>query len=104
MANDYSTLYAQMQDVSGLTPVFQNISAQQALHNQLMQQQQQEMQNAGNIGASYGKGMGGLNPMAMASMLRSKNPGMMGNQQTPNWQNPYANYDNGAFLGSSGIE
>jgi hypothetical protein len=68
---NYQTDYPQMQDVSGLTPVFQNISAQQALHNQLMQQQSQEMQDAANIGNSYGKSVSGLNPLAMAAMLRS---------------------------------
>lgn len=67
---NYSVDYPQMQDVSGLTPVFQNISAQQALHNQLMQQQSQEMQDAVNIGQSYGKSLNGLSPLAMASMLR----------------------------------
>ena len=70
MANNYQIDYPQMQDVSGLSPVFQNISAQQALHNQLIQQQQQQSQDAVNIGQSYGKGMSGLNPLAMASMLR----------------------------------
>lgn len=70
MPNNYQIDYPQMQDVSGLTPVFQNISAQQALHNQLMQQQNQQNQDAVNIGQSYGKSMGGLNPLAMASMLR----------------------------------
>ena len=60
----------QQQDQGGLTPVFQNIAAQQAMHNQLIQQQQQQNQDAGNIGQSYGKGMGGLSPLAMASMLR----------------------------------
>ena len=70
MPNNYQIDYPQMQDVSGLTPVFQNIGAQQALHNQLMQQQNQQNQDAVNIGQSYGKSMGGLNPLAMASMLR----------------------------------
>ena len=74
MDNNYFTQVApyMQQDQGGLTPVFQNIGAQQALHNQLMQQQQQEMQDAANIGASYGKGMSGLNPLAMAAMLRGK--------------------------------
>ena len=63
------------QDQGGLQPVFQNIGAQQALHNQLMQQQNQQSQDASNIGASYGKGMSGLNPLAMASMLRGQ-PGV----------------------------
>ena len=96
--------YPQMQDVSGLTPVFQNIGAQQALHNQLMQQQNQQNQDAVNIGASYGKGISGLNPLAMAAMLRDQKPDMMGIGQTPNWSNPYATYNNGASIGSSGIE
>ena len=34
----------------------------------------------------------------------SSNPGMMGSGQTPNWSNPYSNYNNGATSGSSGIE
>ena len=71
MANNYQIDYPQMQDVSGLSPVFQNISAQQALHNQLMQQQNQQNQDASNIGASYGKSLNGLSPLAMAAMLRS---------------------------------
>jgi hypothetical protein len=71
---NYQVDYPQVQDVSGLTPVFQNISAQQALHNQLMQQQNQQNQDAVNIGQSYGKGMSGLNPLAMATMLRNKKP------------------------------
>ena len=75
MDNNYFTQvapYMQQQDQSGLTPVFQNIGAQQALHNQLMQQQNQQTQDAGNIGQGYGKGMGGLNPLAMAMALRGK--------------------------------
>ncbi|MEI6590148.1 MAG: hypothetical protein WCO38_09430 [Verrucomicrobiota bacterium] len=59
-------------DEAGLNPVFQNIGAQQALHNQLMQQQNQQTQDAGNIGQGYGKGMSGLNPLAMAMALRGK--------------------------------
>ena len=69
------TNYPQMQDVSGLTPVFQNISAQQVLHNQLIQQQQQQAQDAVNIGHSLGKSSGGLNPASLASMLRQGSGG-----------------------------
>lgn len=58
------------QEQQGLSPVFQNIGAQQALHNQLMQQQNQQNQDAGNIGAGYGKGISGLSPLAMAMALR----------------------------------
>ena len=59
----------------GLTPVFQNIGAQQALQNQNIAQQNQLNQQASQIGASYGQGMGGLSPLAMASALRGK-PGL----------------------------
>lgn len=84
MPNDFSLRYADTQDTSGLMPVFQNINAQQAAHNQLMQQQQQEMQNAANIGASYGKGMSGISPLAMAAMLR----GGSGNVDIPATNTP----------------
>lgn len=72
MDNNYFTQVApyMQQDQSGLTPVFQNIGAQQALHNQLMQQQMQQNQDAGNIGSGMGKGMSGLSPLAMAMALR----------------------------------
>jgi len=72
MNNNYFTTVAPyMQQDQGLQPVFQNIGAQQALHNQLMQQQSQQTQDAANIGSGMGKGMGGLSPLAMAAMLRS---------------------------------
>jgi hypothetical protein len=64
-----------MQDVSGLAPVFQNIGAQQALHNQLMQQQNQQNQDSSNIASSYGKSLGSFSPLAMASALRGQ-PGL----------------------------
>jgi hypothetical protein len=106
MNNNYFTQVApyMQQDQGGLTPVFQNIGAQQALQNQLMQQQLQQSQDASNIAGSMGKGLSGINPLAMASMLRGKKPEMMGTGQTPNWTNPYANYNNGNGIGSSGIE
>ena len=73
MDNNYFTQVApyMQQDQSNVQPMFQNIGAQQALHNQLMQQQNQQTQDAANIGSGYGKGMGGLSPLAMAAMLRS---------------------------------
>jgi hypothetical protein len=59
----------QMQDIGGLSPVFQNIAAQQANQNAVMQQGQGMTQAAGQT--SQG---GGMNPMAMAAMLRKKDP------------------------------
>jgi hypothetical protein len=54
----------QQQDIGGLTPVFQNIGAQQANLNQAMAQNQGLTQQAGQMGG------GGMNPMAMAMALR----------------------------------
>lgn len=82
MPNPYTSLYMPNgfdgQD-QGLSPVFQNIGAQQAMHNQLTQQQNQQNQDAANIGQSYGKGASGLSPLAMAAMLR----GGQGNVDVP---------------------
>ena len=57
----------QQQDIGGLAPVFQNIGAQQANLNQVMAQNQGLTQQAGQIGQQ-----GGMNPLAMAAMLRKK--------------------------------
>jgi hypothetical protein len=57
-----------MQDVSGLQPVFQNFGQQQANQAAALAQQNQLMNQAGQ---SQG---GGMNPLAMAMMLRKKNP------------------------------
>jgi hypothetical protein len=59
----------QPQELGGLTPVFQNIAQQQANQNAALQQQMQNNQMAGQ---TQGGGMGGLNPLAMAAMLRGK--------------------------------
>jgi hypothetical protein len=53
-----------MQDVSGLQPVFQNFGQQQANQQAALAQQNQLVQQAGQTQG------GGLNPMALASMLR----------------------------------
>ena len=97
MDNNYFTQVApyMQQDNQGLLPVFQNIAAQQANQNAALQQQNQQVQQAGQVQG----GRGGMNPMAMAAMLRNKKPEMMGNTQTPNWSNPYANYNNGGGVG-----
>jgi hypothetical protein len=57
------------QEQQGLMPVFQNIGSQQAAQNAAMQQGQALTQAAGQTSQS-----GGSNPMAMAAMLRKKDP------------------------------
>jgi hypothetical protein len=57
-----------MQDVSGLQPVFQNFGQQQANQQAALAQQNQLVNEAGQ---SQG---GGMNPMALAQMLRNKDP------------------------------
>ena len=62
--NPYIMQMQQPQDLSGLSPVFQNIAQQQAMQNMAMQQGQGLTQAAGQIG------QGGNNNMALAAMLR----------------------------------
>jgi hypothetical protein len=72
MDNNYFTNvnpYFSQQD-QGLSPVFQNIAAQQASQNAAMQQGMGLTQQAGQTGQQSG----GMNPMAMAAMLRKKDP------------------------------
>jgi len=61
--------FPQMQDLSGLAPVFQNTSAQQQNMQQLMQQGNQLSNQA--MGGQQG---GGLDPKALAMALRKDNP------------------------------
>lgn len=70
MYNPYIMQMPQTQDLGGLSPVFQNIAQQQANQNMAMQQAQGLTQQAGY------RPQGGMNPMAMAMMLRkgSTNP------------------------------
>jgi hypothetical protein len=73
MDNNYFTNvnpYFSQQDQQGLSPVFQNIAAQQASQNAAMQQGMGLTQQAGQTGQQSG----GMNPMAMAAMLRKKDP------------------------------
>jgi hypothetical protein len=72
MDNNYFTTvnpYFAQQDQQGLNPVFQNIAAQQANQNAALAQQNQQVQQAGQV---QGNGMSGMNPMMMAMMLRGK--------------------------------
>ena len=67
MYNPY-IMQQQQQDIGGLSPVFQNMAAQQANQNMAMQQANQLTQQAGQTS------QGGMNPLAMAAMLRKKDP------------------------------
>ena len=64
MYNPYIQQMPQTQDLGGLAPYYQNIAAQQAMQNAAMQQAQGLTQDAGRTV------QGGMNPLAMAMMLR----------------------------------
>jgi hypothetical protein len=64
MYNPYIMQMPQTQDLGGLAPYYQNIANQQANQNMAMQQAQGLTQQAGQTA------QGGMNPMAMAMMLR----------------------------------
>jgi carbamate kinase len=65
--NPYIRAMQPMQDVSGLQPVFQNFGQQQANQQAALAQQNQMMNQLGQT-------QGGMNPMALAMMLRKKDP------------------------------
>jgi hypothetical protein len=72
-SNPYTSNFAPsgfaQQDQQGLMPVFQNTNAQQQyLANQLREQHQMSQPRQQQSGG----GMGGMNPMSMANMLRNK--------------------------------
>lgn len=62
--NPYIMQMPQTQDLGGLAPYYQNIANQQAMQNAAMQQAQGLTQQAGQTA------QGGMNPLAMAMMLR----------------------------------
>jgi hypothetical protein len=73
MNNYFSNVGSYMQPVNpqeqqGLMPVFQNIAAQQQNQNAALAQQNQMVQQAGQTQQG-----GGMNPQAMAAMLRKGN-------------------------------
>ena len=63
--NPYIMQMPQTQDLGGLAPYYQNIANQQAMQNAAMQQAQGLTQQAGQTAQG-----GGMNPLAMAIMLR----------------------------------
>ena len=72
--NPYILPTLPMQDVSGLQPVFQNFGQQQANQQAALAEQNQMMNQA-----VQGQG-GGMNPMALAMMLRNKDPQSLGSK------------------------
>lgn len=87
--NPYIMQGQQPQDLGGLNPVFQNIAGQQAAQNAALAQQNQLVQQAGQTGQS------GMNPMAMAQMLRKQDP----NKPAPvtDYSQPMPNYMDAAY-------
>jgi hypothetical protein len=71
MPNPYFTSVDpyQMPEQQGLMPTFQNIGQQQANQQAALAQQNQQVQQAGQT-----QQQGGMNPLAMAMMLRKKKP------------------------------
>jgi len=85
--NPYIMPMQQPQDLGGLSPYFQNIAQQQAMQNMAMQQGQGLSQAAGQIG------QGGNDNMALAAMLRKKDPTKPApvtdySQPMPNYMDP----------------
>ena len=66
--NPYILPSQPMQDLGGLQPVFQNFGQQQANQQAALAQQNQLVNQAGQTQG------GGINPMALAQMLRKKDP------------------------------
>jgi hypothetical protein len=62
----------QMQDLSGVAPMYQNIGGQQANQNAALGQQNQLMNQAAQLGQQSGGG--GMNPMMLAMALRNSKP------------------------------
>ena len=73
--NPYILPPQQMQDVSGLQPVFQNFGQQQANQQAALAEQNQLVNQA-----SQTQGGGGMSPMALAQMLRNKDPQSLGSK------------------------
>ena len=77
------------QEQQGLMPVFQNMAAQQQNQNAALAQQNQLVQQAGQTQ------QGGMNPMAMAAMLRKKDPTKPAS--VTDYSQPMPNYTDPAY-------
>jgi hypothetical protein len=103
MANPYTSIYMPsgfLNDQTGLSPVFQNIGAQQSFENQQIAAQNQLGQQASQAFQNNGQ----ASPMALAQALRQgQNPqaqqpgtGTTTGQDLQNYlssMNPYSNYN-----------
>lgn len=96
--NPYILMPKNIQDVSGLQPVFQNFGQQQANQQAALAQQNQLVNQAGQS-----EGGGGMSPMALAQALRKESP-MLSKDQTAeikklgsNPNNPLSGYNTGMF-------
>ena len=78
----------QQQDIGGLNPVFQNIAQQQAMQNMAIQQNQ-------GLNQAAGQTQGGMNPMAMAAMLRKQDPSKPA--PVTDYSQPMPNYMDSAY-------
>ena len=92
--NPYILQGQSMQDVSGLQPVFQNFGQQQANQQAALSQQGQLASQAGQT-----QGNAGVNQLALAMMLRKKDPTKPMDQNAQDAQmgglgtyNPYTQY------------
>jgi hypothetical protein len=95
--NPYFKQGQPMQDLGGLQPVFQNFAQQQANQQAALAQQNQLVNQA-----SQSQGGGGMNPMALASMLRKGDGTQLSdaqkseiNQLGSNSWNPMSDYNRG---------
>jgi hypothetical protein len=99
--NPYILMPQKMQEVSGLQPVYQNFGQQQANQQAALSQQNQLVGQAGQPQSNAG-----FNQLAMAMMLRGKNPNET--QQSPEMKseinklgsstsNPLSGYNTGSF-------
>ena len=93
--NPYIRAMQPMQDVSGLQPVFQNFGQQQANQQAALAQQNQLVSQAGEP-----QSMAGVNQLALAMMLRKKDPNKPMDQNAKDVQmggastyNPFTQYD-----------
>jgi hypothetical protein len=97
--NPYILMPPKMQEVSGLQPVFQNFGQQQANQQAALAQQNQLVNQAGQMQSNAG-----MNQLAMAAMLRGKKP--EGMQVSPemkaeisqlgsNTWNPFSDFNRG---------
>jgi len=93
--NPYILMPQPMQDVSGLQPVFQNTGQQLANQQAALAQQNQLMNQAGQPQSSAG-----TNQLALAMMLRKKDPNKPMDQNAKDVQmggastyNPFTQYD-----------